>query len=433
MPAASSSSSSALVPPAGAGGFVPRSVKVKRIAAEDDHESYLKVGDEIRCKNHNGKISKAVVISVNPLTVEVKTNESSYKKMLLDEDEDEEGEFLKMDLLDDVGKDSNSDNDLPGDEGFLEAYGKRKQNNIFQPIRGSKILRDVSKQMTKEKFLKHAAPLQISINGEDFLADAREFNSHEEGRTVGNAGWHGDIPNNEFEVEVAGVKMNAAVNVNIVVYKSYEWKITQESWVELFLRSIPRLKFESGSQEGKGLVWLEPDYSIVAEDHKKLVELMRIHNGGKKFWTATMVANFLQDDAVARIAKANGKPMPQRSHVTSLMTKCGGEKDAKGNWKGVRNNNAPGSSGMQKSLCEMLLQPRLTEAELRRRNEYWESLKKELDDEGHERFGGKSVKKTKKFYWCAKKQELVDDPGRREVDAGGRRRLPGGVIPGGAV
>eukprot|EP00392_Amoebophrya_sp_AT5.2_P000799 g800.t1 len=218
------------------------------------------VGDVVRV-NVNRRMVKAKITSVDPPVAEIETTKAGWEEV----DEEEKDGLERDGELGAAGSATEGDDglDLPGgmvvlsgggngkgasngkgskasgeseDSGDSDPFGNNNSSsssnaNVIKLLPGQhKVLRDVKNKMTKEKFLKFAAPLEVTVGGMSLLAGAREFNSHEEGRSAGNCGWHGDVPNDQFVVEVGGVPMNAAVNVNIVVYKSHEWPKSMPSW-----------------------------------------------------------------------------------------------------------------------------------------------------------------------------------------------------------
>eukprot|EP00391_Amoebophrya_sp_Ameob2_P003828 CAMPEP_0179008422 /NCGR_PEP_ID=MMETSP0795-20121207/15707_1 /TAXON_ID=88552 /ORGANISM="Amoebophrya sp., Strain Ameob2" /LENGTH=535 /DNA_ID=CAMNT_0020703505 /DNA_START=367 /DNA_END=1974 /DNA_ORIENTATION=- len=339
------------------------------------------VGDMVRV-NVNRRTVKAKIASVDPFIVKVETAKAGWEEV------ESEGDGLEMD-----GEDGNKDAfgsatevdadglDLPGGVvdfgagGASSSKGKSSKSgdgsgdaddapflgksssssNTIKILPGEhKVLRDVKNQMTKEKFLKFAAPLEMTVGGMRFLAGAREFNSHEENRA------------------------NAAVNVNVVVYKSHEWPKSMPSWVT-FVRGLV-------SKNPHRAVWLEPSEAKREEDEAALLTLMRTINGtSKKSWSVGAVKSLLQDDDVVAIAKANGKPVPGPRDVDDLFRECETAKrdEQRKSWKPAKWEE------MEKAFRTFLLQKQLTPNEKEVRSEWWELIKEE-HQAGQQSKGGNS-------------------------------------------
>mmetsp|Transcript_26137 Transcript_26137/g.65853 ORF Transcript_26137/g.65853 Transcript_26137/m.65853 type:complete len:568 (+) Transcript_26137:477-2180(+) len=382
------------------------------------------VGDVVRV-NVNRRMVKAKITSVDPPVAEIETTKAGWEEV----DEEEKDGLERDGELGAAGSATEGDDglDLPGgmvvlsgggngkgasngkgskasgeseDSGDSDPFGNNNSSsssnaNVIKLLPGQhKVLRDVKNKMTKEKFLKFAAPLEVTVGGMSLLAGAREFNSHEEGRSAGNCGWHGDVPNDQFVVEVGGVPMNAAVNVNIVVYKSHEWPKSMPSWVT-FVRGLV-------TKNPTRSVWLAPSAAKRKEDEQALLGLMRgINGGGKKAgWSVGSVKSLLQDDDVVAIAKANNKRVPGPKDVDKLFLDCEGAKrdEQRKTWKPV------GWEPMEKALKKLLLQHELTDNEYEVKMEWWTNellpgLVREKKNDANGTASAKRKKNGTKWVW----------------------------------
>eukprot|EP00391_Amoebophrya_sp_Ameob2_P012631 CAMPEP_0178988970 /NCGR_PEP_ID=MMETSP0795-20121207/4094_1 /TAXON_ID=88552 /ORGANISM="Amoebophrya sp., Strain Ameob2" /LENGTH=577 /DNA_ID=CAMNT_0020680279 /DNA_START=395 /DNA_END=2131 /DNA_ORIENTATION=- len=372
------------------------------------------VGDVVRV-NVNRRMVKAKITSVDPPVAEIETTKAGWEEV----DEEEKDGLERDGELGAAGSATEGDDglDLPGgmvvlsgggngkgasngkgskasgeseDSGDSDPFGNNNSSsssnaNVIKLLPGQhKVLRDVKNKMTKEKFLKFAAPLEVTVGGMSLLAGAREFNSHEEGEVAQRSirrggGWGADERRGERE------------------YRCVQVTRVAEEYAQL-----GDIRPGIGDEKSDEVSLVGAFGCKKKKDEQALLGLMRgINGGGKKAgWSVGSVKSLLQDDDVVAIAKANNKRVPGPKDVDKLFLDCEGAKrdEQRKTWKPV------GWEPMEKALKKLLLQHELTDNEYEVKMEWWTNellpgLVREKKNDANGTASAKRKKNGTKWVW----------------------------------